>query len=382
MLENILACQRDLFEIPPEVTYLNCGFISPLLRAAREAGEAGVARKSRPWEIRPADFFGETEVARELFAALCGGDAEGVAIIPSVSYGMAVAAANLTVAAGQELLVLAEQFPSNVYPWRELARARGAAIVTVPRDEDDDWTRGVLARITERTAVVAVPHCHWTDGTLLDLVQVGARAREVGAALVVDATQSLGAYPFDVAAIQPDFLVVSAYKWLLGPHSLGFMYVAPRHRGGEPLEYGWLNRAESEDFAGLVDYQDGYQPGARRFDVGGRSNPALLPMAIAGMRQLCEWDVPHIAATLERLTRRIEQGALALGLTATPAAHRAGHMIGLGLPQGDPGEVAAKLAADKIFVSLRGCTIRVTPHVYNDDADVERLLEGLSAAHR
>ena len=120
---------------------------------------------------------------------------EGVALVPSVSYGMAVAAANLRVREGQRLLVIAEEFPSNLYCWRELARRTGAAVFTVPRPPDGDWTRALLAQMDERTALVAVPHCHWTDGTWVDLVKVGARAREVGAALAVDATQSLGALP-------------------------------------------------------------------------------------------------------------------------------------------------------------------------------------------
>ena len=91
-------------------------------------------------------------------------------------------------------------------------------------------------------ALVAVPHCHWTDGTWVDLVKVGARAREVGAVLAVDATQSLGALPLNVAEVQPDYLVAAGYKWLMGPYSQGYLYVAPRHREGQPLELNWITR--------------------------------------------------------------------------------------------------------------------------------------------
>jgi selenocysteine lyase/cysteine desulfurase len=218
-----LETQRHLFEIPEEISYLNCAYMSPQLRAVREAGEKAVARKSHPWEISPRDFFENSETARELFARLVGGDMDGVAIIPSVSYGMAVATANVPVKRGHNVVVLAEQFPSNVYPWRELAKRKEAAVVTVPRPRDHDWTTAALACVDEETAVVAVPNCHWTDGSLLDLARVGERAREVGAALVIDAIQSLGAHPFDVREVQPDFLVASSYKWLLGPYGLGFL---------------------------------------------------------------------------------------------------------------------------------------------------------------
>ncbi|HEU5347070.1 MAG TPA: aminotransferase class V-fold PLP-dependent enzyme, partial [Ktedonobacterales bacterium] len=223
----VLENQRSLFEIPDEIAYLNCSYMSPLPRASREAGQAAVARKSQPWGISSQDFFTEAETARSLFAELIGGDADGVAIVPSASYGIGIAAANIPVARGQTIVLLEDQFPSNIYPWRDLAAQTGATIVTVARPADFDWTTALLAHIDERTAVVAVPHCHWTDGSLIDLPRVGARARAVGAALVVDGAQSVGAHPLSVADVQPDFLVAVTYKWLLGPYSCGVLYVAP-----------------------------------------------------------------------------------------------------------------------------------------------------------
>src|ERR671916_1973635 len=324
-----LQSQRHLFEIPEEISYLNCAYMSPQLRAVREAGEKAVARKSNPWEISPRDFFENSETARELFARVVGGDTDGVAIIPSVSYGMAVATANVPVKRGHNVVVLAEQFPSNVYPWRELAKRKEAAVVTVPRPRDHDWTTATLACVDEETAVVAVPNCHWTDGSLLDLARVGERAREVGAALVVDAIQSLGAHPFDVREVQPDFLVSAAYKWLLGPYSLGFLYVAEDYRSGTPVEHNWISREGSENFARLVEYTDAYGPGARRYDVGERSNFVLLPMAIEALRQILAWGVENIAASLRGLTDRIEEEAERLGIEAVPASMRAGHIVGL-----------------------------------------------------
>src|SRR5215813_3976820 len=164
-----LGSQRELFEIPEGIAYLNCAYMSPLLRAAREAGEAGVARKSQPWRITPPDFFSQGETARGLFAELVGGELDGVAIVPSASYGIGVAAANIPLRQDQTMVLLEDQFPSNVYPWRDLAARSGATIVTVPRPDDFDWTSALLERVDERTGVVAVPHCHWTDGSLVDL---------------------------------------------------------------------------------------------------------------------------------------------------------------------------------------------------------------------
>ncbi len=373
----VLGSQRELFEIPDDIAYLNCAYMSPQLPSVREVGEEAVARKSRPWEISPRDFFENSETARKLFAQLVVGDAEGVAIIPSVSYGMAVATANVPLKAGQNVVVLEEQFPSNVYPWRELAKRTGAEVVTVPRPASHDWTSAVLERVDGRTAVVTVPNCHWTDGSVLDLVRTGERAREVGATLVVDATQSLGAHPLDVSEVRPDFLVSAAYKWLLGPYSLGFLYVGEGYREGMPIEHNWISREGSEDFARLVEYTDAYGPGARRYDVGERSNFVLLPMAIEALRQILAWGVENVAASLRELTALIEEEAEKIGIETVPASMRMGHMIGLGLGPEAPKDLAVRLAEENVFVSVRGRNLRVSPHLYNTERDVERLFDSL-----
>ena len=239
--------------------------------------------------------------------------------------------------------------------------------------------RGRCSRLsTNHTAVVALPHCHWTDGGLLDLVAIGARCREAGATLVLDLTQSAGALCFDVAAVRPDYVVCAGYKWLLGPYSLGFLWVAPEHRRGKPIEYNWIGRARAEDFARLVDYRDEYQPGARRFDVGERSNFILVPMLNAALEQILEWGVEAIETTLAARTADITVRAARLGLGSAPAELRAGHFLGLRFPDGGlPAGLLDALAAERVYVSVRGSSMRVTPHLYNTDEDVGRLFAAL-----
>jgi selenocysteine lyase/cysteine desulfurase len=376
----VLENQRELFEIPEAVAYLNCAYMSPQLRPVREIGERAVARKSRPWEITPGDFFKDVEKTRALFARLVGADAAGVALIPSVSYGIAVAAANLKVEPRENILILEDQFPSNVYAWRELAARKGAYLVTVPRPADHDWTSAVLGHLDENTAVVAVPNCHWTDGSILDLARIGARAREAEAALLVDGIQSLGAHPFDVAEVGPAFLIASAYKWLLGPYGIGFMYVGEEYRDGVPIEHNWINRRGSEDFSGLVDYEEVFQLGARRYDFGERSNFVLLPMANEALRQILDWGVENVSETIGRLTDLIEEEAKRHGIEAIPAKRRARHMVGLKLGSSAPEDLATRLAEERIFVSVRGETVRVSPHLYNTAEDVDRLFAVLAVA--
>jgi selenocysteine lyase/cysteine desulfurase len=378
--QPLLACQRELFEIPPEVAYLNCSYLAPQLRSVTAAGQAAVARKAAPWRLHPEGFFTEREAARALFARLLGGDADGVALVPSVSYAVGIAAANLPVGPGRRIVVLDEEFPSNLYPWTAAVRRQGGSVLVAARRPDHDWTRAVLDLIDERTAVVAVPQCHWTDGGVVDLARVGEAARASGAALVVDATQALGARPFDLDAVRPDLLVAAGYKWLLGPYSLGYCWVAPQHRDGRPLEENWINRAGSEDFAGLVAYTDRYQPGARRFDVGESSNFVLLPMALAALRQVLEWGVEAVAATIAGHTARVAEDAATLGLTVAPAPMRAGHMLGLRLPTRRDPALADRLAAEQVHVSLRGDALRVSPHVYNTAEDLRRLRDVLATS--
>ncbi|MEM7253296.1 MAG: aminotransferase class V-fold PLP-dependent enzyme [Pseudomonadota bacterium] len=372
-----LPAQRHRFDIPSDVAYFNCAYMSPLLDRVFEAGELGLARKRRPWEIAPSDFFDDAHRAREKFATLINADANGIAIIPAASYGLAVAAKNLPIHDRGNVVVLAEQFPSNVYVWREAAKRANASVREVARPPDDDWTPRIVEGIDERTDVVALPHCHWTDGTLIDLTRVRDACDQVNAALVLDLTQSAGALPFDCETVRPDFVVCAGYKWLLAPYSIGFMYAAPQWREGEPIEYSWIARAMSEDFSGLVNYRDDFQPGAIRYDVGERANFALLPAAIAALDQLLEWNVQNIAQTLGAITDTIAAEAATLGLLATDPARRANHFLGLRFEGGPPDELLDTLAKHRIYVSVRGDAIRVTPHLYNTESDVDQLLEGL-----
>jgi selenocysteine lyase/cysteine desulfurase len=375
----MISCQRPLFDIPDPISYLNCSAKSPLLQSAKEAALAAIERAEHPWLFQPSDMTRDLEKARGLFARIINASADDVAIVPSASYGITLAAKNLRLVPGVEIVTLQDQFPSNMYPWRETAKKTGAALKMVARPSDYDWTPAILDAIGRNTAVVALPLCHWTDGSRVDVSAVSERAKSVGAALVMDATQSAGAMPIDVKTFKPDFLVASCYKWLFGPYSLGFLYVDSKHHGGEPLEYGWMSRAGSEDHANLVRYTDDYQAGARRFDMGERSQLNTMPIAVAGMEQILKWGVDAIQKTLAAKTDRVEERARALGLNPVPKKNRVGHIVGLRFPKGMPDGLLETLNFKKVYVSVRGDAIRVSPHVYNTDADVERLFEVLKS---
>ncbi|MBI1255083.1 MAG: aminotransferase class V-fold PLP-dependent enzyme [Hyphomonas sp.] len=351
--------------------------MGPLPMSASEAGQRGLARKLRPWTIPDTDFFEDTKRLRPLLAALIGADEAGIAFVPSVSYGLATAARNLPLAKGRKILLLEDQFPSNVYTWREHARQTGAVIETVAAQGNGSLSEALLNAITPDTGLVACPQVRWTDGARIDLVAVGARCREVGAALALDLTQSCGAMVCDVRAVQPDFLVAAGYKWLLGPYATGFLYAAPHRRGGTPLEQNWITREGASDFSRLIDYTDAYAPGAERYDMGERSNFALLPALQASVQQILDWGVANIEATLAHQNRALSEALGARGLNTGHEADRGGHYLGALLPDSAPADLTARLKAENIYVSKRGDRLRITPHLFTSENDIARLLSAL-----
>jgi selenocysteine lyase/cysteine desulfurase len=373
-----LRTQRAAFNVPSDIAYFNTASLAPQLHVVRAAGEAALERRGRPWTISAEDWFTDVERLRALFARIVGADADGVAMVPATSYGFAVAARNLTLHAGQRILVLADEYPSGIYSWRAAARRWGAEILTVTREPGQTWTQAVLAALDERVSIVSVPNVHWTDGALVDLPPIAAASHRLGARLVIDGSQSVGAMPLDIRRLQPDFLVTVGYKWLLGPLSVGYLYVAEEHRQGEPLEENWIVRAGSEDFAGLVDYRDEYQPGARRFDVGQRTRFELTPMAIAALEQIVEWQVPRVAATLAARTAGIARRARDLGLDPLPDDRRGPHLLGVRLPEPLGARALPALAEASCFATLRGASLRISPHLHTTDEDVERLVGALT----
>lgn len=361
---------RPLFDLPDEVAYMACASQSPLPRVTHAAGIAGLERKRRPWTARdlpPLATAGDD--CRRLFAGLIGASGDDIAIVPASSYGTAVAAANLPLARGQSILLLERQYPSNYYVWADKAAAAGAQLATVPRPADGDWTAAVLERLAPGVAIAALPPCHWTDGASLDLVAIGAACRRVGAALVIDATQLVGAAPFDVAAVQPDFLVASAYKWLFCPYTLAFLYVAPHRQSGRPLEMNEAGRASWDD----QRYCDDFAAGARRFDMGEPLNHVNIPMAAASLELISGWGPVAVAEGMRPLTDQVAALAADRGWRVPPRRHRVAHYIGFRRAEAFTPTIEAALAAQNVHVSLRAGGLRVAPYLFTRPGEIDRL---------
>jgi selenocysteine lyase/cysteine desulfurase len=378
----MLSSQRALFDIPRQVCYLNAASYSPLPLRTLEAGRAAVGRKGTPWTL-PASFAGEQhERARKAAARLINADTADIALIPSISYGVATAAKLLTVARGTRVIVLEDDHSSPVLEWRARAEAQGFSVDTVQYPGDGDWTSAVLAAIERPGAppvgLASISSVHWSDGGLIDVEKVGAALRRQGAKFLIDATQSAGVLAMDVKHLDPDFVIFPTYKWLLGPYGRAFLYVAKRHQNGTPLEQtaGGRRNVRAENAVYFADLD--YVGDARRFDMGERDHFISLEMASIGMEMLAEWGASEVAQRLKMLTERIAAALADTGVRLPDGRFRAPHILSLGFAQGMPASLVESLASDGIYVAPRLGRLRISPHVYNDEEDADRIVTVLA----
>jgi selenocysteine lyase/cysteine desulfurase len=378
----MLTSQRDLFEMPRHICYLNSASYSPLPLKTQEAGRAAVGRKGTPWTLDAAFANRQHERARAAAARLINADPADIALISSISYGVATAAKGLTIARGARVIILENDHSSPVLEWQARAGAQGFVIETVRQPADGDWTSAVLAAIERPgappTALASISSVHWSDGGLIDVEGIAAALRRQGAVFLIDATQSAGVLAMDVARLDPDFVIFPTYKWLLGPYGRAFLYVAKRHQGGAPLEQTSSGRRDvrAENAVYFTDLR--YVADARRFDMGERDHFISMEMAAIGMEMMAEWGAAAISQRLAMLTDRIAEGLHGIGVNMPGPRARAPHILSVGFRDGMPKGLVEGLASEDIYVAARLGRMRVSPHVFNDEADCDRFVAALA----
>ncbi|MDH3652084.1 MAG: aminotransferase class V-fold PLP-dependent enzyme, partial [Saprospiraceae bacterium] len=292
-----LSCQKHLFNLPDSISYLNCAYMGPLMHEIEQAGIRGLTRKSLPFEITAKDFFEPLEQLKSLFSQLIGNDdPQRIAFQPSVSYGIATVVKNMPLKKGGNIIMLKDQFPSNVLAFQELAKREDLHLRFIEpptsfQNRSERWNEKLLDAIDQDTICVACPHTHWADGTIFNLADIRQATWQNDALVIVDGTQSIGALPFSINDLNPDALVCAGYKFLLGPYSCALSYFGSMFDNGQPLEYNWIARKDSDQFGGLVEYQPEYRPKAYRYNVGECSNFIMVPMLIKAIEQLLEWGI-------------------------------------------------------------------------------------------
>ena len=382
----MLPSQRHLFDLPREVCYLNAASWGPLPREAMEAGRAGVGLKGQPWATRPDHPAQEYERARRAAARVINADPDDVALIPSVSYGVATAGKLLQPPVGSRVLLLDNDHSSPVLEWRTRAARQNFAVETVAAADDHNWAAAVLQAIERvgapRVALASISSVHWSDGCAVDLDTVAAALRRHSAALLVDATHSAGVMPIDVKTLDPDFLVFPTYKWVLGPYGRAFLYVAKRRQDGEPLEQTAAGRRAVSAEHTVYMRDTTYVDGARRFDMGERDHFISLEMASIGMELVAAWGSAAIVERLRMLTDQLADALRNTGVHMPDAQVRAPHVLSLGFPGGMPEGLVDRLAAAQVYAAPRLGRLRISPHVYNDDLDIVRFVECFGRAMR
>ena len=194
-MTNILSSYREHFNLDEKTAYLNSAYMGLLPKKSIQKGLEGFELKSKAWEIKWKDFYTKPENIRNIFSNIINSDSDSIFFTPSASYAFAVFAKNFKLTNRKTILLLEEEFPSNVWIWKKLAEEQNGKIKFVPRPSDDDWTSAILENLDDNTALVSVPNCHWTDGGLIKLDLLSKELKKQNISLAIDGTQSVGVMP-------------------------------------------------------------------------------------------------------------------------------------------------------------------------------------------
>ena len=381
----MLSCKRDQFDVPRKVCYLNAASYSPLPKRVQEAARAAVGRKAQPWRIN-GDIANEiNERARRAAARLINADVADIALVSSVGYGVATAGKVITIPAGSRVLVLENDHSSPVLEWMSRADAGDYSIDVVSRRGCESWTDAIMMAIGRAGApplsLVSISNVHWSDGGMIDLDTIAQAIRRQGAAFLIDATHAVGMMDLDVKRIDPDFVCFPTYKWLLGPYGRAFLYVAKRHQHGVPLEQTAHGRKEVRAEANVYFADTSYRDDAKRFDMGERDHFISMEMAAVAMEMVTDWQPSELGTYAQSLTQQLAAGLADVpGLEILAEADRAPHILSVGFRAGMPPDLPRLLAEQEVFAAARLGRLRISPHIYNDATDVDRLLTVFRAA--
>ncbi|WP_179346547.1 aminotransferase class V-fold PLP-dependent enzyme [Winogradskyella ursingii] len=372
---------KNQFNFPEDVVYLNTASFSPAFTSVETAGVKAVKAKSRPDFISASNLFEPVKELKTLFAEIIDCDNYNrVVTIPSVSYGLATVANNIELKQDDEILIIDEQFPSNVYIWKRLANQYNAKIITVKEPENkSDWNRHILDAISDRTALVAMGHIHWANGILFDLKKIREKTKQHNSLLIIDGSQSIGALPFSIKDIEPDALICAGYKWLFGPYGCAYAYYGAYFDNGQPIEENWANRLESQDFSKLTDYQSEYQPLAGRYAMGQSGSFIYVQMQIAALKEISRINPQELQDYCHDISADALVKLSKLGFHSDAPKDRAKHMFGIKIPENlNLEKLKQNLKDANIHVSFRGRYIRISCHVFNTKLHFERLVEAIS----
>lgn len=373
---------KDQFSFPEDVVYFNMASFSPAFKSVEIAGINAVKRKSRPDFYESSDLFEPVEELRRLFAQVIDvKNHNRVVTIPSVSYGLANVANNIVLEKDDEIVLVEEQFPSNVYIWKTLANKYRAKIITVKQPENSaNWNIEIENVISDKTAVVAIAHVHWANGFIFDLEALRKKTKAHQSLLIIDGSQSIGALPFSISNIQPDALICAGYKWLFGPYGCAYAYYGEYFDQGTPIEQNWSNRLGSEDLAGLTQYQSEYKPLAQRYAAGESASFIYIQMQIAALKEVLNINQMQLQDYCHSISKEATEQLRLFGFFSDSSQVRAKHLFGIKIPDSvDIDQLKNNLKKNNISVSFRGEYMRISCHLFNTKAHFKKLVNVITA---
>lgn len=361
-------------------TFLNCAYHGPMPRVAEDALAAAVELRRNPSLIRSEYHFAFPDAYRRAIGAVVGADPADVSVVDSVTAGTMILVHGLDWKLGDDVVIPKGEFPSNRLPWQSLA-PQGVRLREVDLGTGTDREARLVDALGTRTRVLQVSWVSFTDGRRLDLAPLAAACRERNVLFVVDGSQGIGGLPFDWASAGCDMLIGAGYKWLLGPYGLSYVVMAPELAARlTPANVNWLATEKAENFNRLADLPLAPRPGARRFDMNQTASFFNVAAGAAAARYIAGVTPAaveaHCQALLRHLTNGLPDGFAPLATTPL----RSNILCFRGPDDETTARALAHLRARRIAVSSREHALRVSPHVYNTTADIDRLLEGLNDA--
>lgn len=368
---------RALFPSVENQVYLNHAACSPLPLPTLQATQR-LLEEQHQYGCRFSSGWGEhVSRIRSTAARFIGASEDEVALTRNTSHGLLLVANGLPWRSGDNMVLPDCEFTANVYPWVTL-RSRGVELRFAPAQGNRILPEDIAAQMDERTRLVAISAVQFGSGFRCDLHAISSICRERGVLLCVDGIQALGQVPFDVNDPPVDFLSAGGPKWLMSPLGTGIFYCRkPLVEQLAPAFMGWRSTVDPENY---FRYDMPWHPTARRFEEATINIPGLLGMQ-ASMELLMEAGLAQIRQHLLHLTDLLAEGLQAKGYVVTSAMASESERSGILCfkhPNRPVAEMYERLTEAEVIVSLRGEVIRVSPHFYNTEGDVEALLEALA----
>jgi cysteine desulfurase / selenocysteine lyase len=367
---------RRQMPIAERWAYFDHAAVAPISGPAQRAVEQWSREAATDGTTAWGCWNRRVEQVRRLAAKLISADPAEIALVHNTTEGIGFVAEGLPWRDGDNVVTLASEFPTNVYPWMNLA-TRGVECRLVPCERERVDLAEVERAIDGRTRLLAVSWVGYLTGWRNDLDALVEIAQRRGVMLLVDAIQGLGVYPLDVRRTPIDFLAADGHKWLLGPEGAGIFYVRREHLEGlRPIMVGWNSVAHSGEFTRL-DYD--LKPTAARYEGGSLDMVGLLGFG-ASLELLVEYGTKAISERLTQVTDLLCERLASSGarIASSREPERKSGIVSFEMPGKDPHVLRRELQEAGVVVNCRGGRLRSSPHAYTNEADIDRLIAGLT----